>query len=139
MEGPEDKVIIFIRVNEYGVDLNIPGVFENIEGTSYLSGHNISELIKAEEESTELALAKTGRPNMTIHLPSIDAYHLGQLFHFFEIVTAFTGFLLGINPFNQPGVEEGKNFTYGMMGKKGFAPKRHEVEQAREKKLCWKI
>ncbi len=139
MEGPEDKVVIFIRINNYGVDISIPGVFEDIEGMHYLSGHSLSGLIKAEEESTELALAKNGRPNLTINIPLIDAYHLGQLFHFFEIATAFTGFLIGINPFNQPSVEEGKNFTYGMMGKKGFDSKKLEVEQARDKKVCWKI
>lgn len=139
MEGPEDKVVVFIRVDDYGSDFTIPETFQHIEGTNYLSGHKLSELIKAEEESTELALAKTGRPSMTIHLPRIDANHLGQLFVFFEIVTAFTGFLMGINPFNQPGVEEGKNFTYGMMGKKGFDAKKSEVIKARDKKVCWKI
>jgi glucose-6-phosphate isomerase len=139
MEGPEDKVVTFIRVDNYGDDFTIPGVFGDIEGTSYLSGRTLSELIKAEEESSELALAKRGHPNMTVLLPSIDAYHLGQLFQFFEIATAFTGLLLGINPFNQPGVEEGKNFTYGMMGKKGFEAKKAEVEGAREDKARWRI
>jgi glucose-6-phosphate isomerase len=139
MEGPGDKVVTFIRIEEYGADLTIPRVFEEIEGTSYLSGHRLSELIKAEEESSELALAKRGHPNMTIHIPAIDAYHLGGLFQFFEIATAFTGLLMGINPFNQPGVEEGKNFTYGMMGKKGFDAKKEEVEKAREDKACWQI
>ena len=134
MEGPGDKVVTFIRVDEYGTDYTIPKVFEDVEGTSYLSGHRLSELIKAEEESSELALAKRGHPNMTIQIPSIDAYHLGELFQFFEIATAFTGLLMGINPFNQPGVEEGKNFTYGMMGKKGFDGKREEVEIARKDK-----
>jgi glucose-6-phosphate isomerase len=139
IEGPKDKVVIFIRINDYGVDVKIPAVFKDIEGMSYLSGHTFSELIKAEEEATELALAKAGRPNMTITIPQIDAYHLGQLFHFFELSTAFTGSLLGINPFNQPGVEEGKNLTYGMMGKKGFEQKRKEVEEHRKKRGKWRV
>lgn len=139
MEGPEDKVVVFLRVQDYGMDVKIPEVFRDVEGISYLGGHTLSELIRAEEESSELALAKNKRPNMTISVPSIDPYYLGQLFHFFEIVTAFTGFLLGINPFDQPGVEEGKNFTYGMMGKKGFEAKREEVERAREKKACFRL
>lgn len=139
MEGPEDKVITFIRVENYGRDIVIPKVFGEFEGMNYLSGHSLSDLIRAEEESTELALAKKGRPNMTIHMPLIDAYHLGQLFHFFGLATAFTGFLMNINPFDQPGVEEGKSYTYGMMGKKGFDGKRLEVEAAREKKVCWRI
>ncbi len=139
MEGPEDKVFIFLRVLDYGTDIRIPEVFKAMEGLGYLGGHLLSELIKAEEESTELALTKNKRPNMTIHVPSIDAYHMGQIFQFFEIATAFTGFLYGVNPFNQPGVEEGKNFTYGMMGKKGFDRKREEVEKAREKKVCYRL
>jgi glucose-6-phosphate isomerase len=139
MEGPEDKAFIFLRVLDYGTDIRIPEVFKDMEGIGYLGGHHLSELIKAEEESTELALTKNKRPNMTIHVPSIDAYHIGQLFQFFEIATAFTGFLYGVNPFNQPGVEEGKNFTYGMMGKKGFDQKREEVEKAREKKVCYRL
>jgi glucose-6-phosphate isomerase len=139
MQGPEDKVIIFLRVEDYGSDFTMPAVFGDMSGMSYLSGHTLSELIKAEEESTELALAKQGRPNMTIKVPSIDAYHLGQLFQFFEMATAFTGFLMGINPFNQPGVEESKNFTYGVMGKQGFDEKKREVEEARKTKDRWKV
>ncbi|MBI4689059.1 MAG: glucose-6-phosphate isomerase [Nitrospirae bacterium] len=139
MEGPEDKVIIFIRVNDYAVDINIPKVFQDMDGLNYLGGHTLSELIKTEQESTELALARIKRPNMTIGIPGIDAYHMGQLFHFFELATAFTGFLYGINPFNQPGVEEGKNFTYGMMGRRGYETKREDVEKAREKKACWRV
>ncbi len=137
MDGPEDKVVVFIRIEEYGDDIRIPFVFQEMEGLSYLSGHMLSELIKAEQESTELALAKAGRPNLTVIIPRLDAYYMGQLFMFFEIVTAITGFLIGINPFNQPGVEEGKRLTYGMMGKRGFEERRREVEEARERKRCW--
>ncbi len=139
MEGPQDKVIVFLRVDDYGRDLEIPRVFTEMEGISYLSGHTLSELMKAEEESTELALARAGRPNITVGIPAIDAYHLGGLFIFFEIATALTGFLLGVDPFNQPGVEEGKNLTYGMMGKAGFEQKRVEVEAARRRKGGWRI
>ncbi len=139
IEGPQDKILIFIRINNYGVDIKVPDVFKDMEGLSYISGHTLSELIKVEEEATELAMAKAGGPNMTIIMPQIDAYHLGQLFHFFELATAFTGFLYGINPFNQPGVEEGKNLTYGMMGKRGFEVKRKEVEDHRVKRGKWRV
>ncbi len=139
MQGPPDKVIIFIKIEDYGIDIMIPDVFKDIEGLNYLSGHTLSELIKAEQEATELALAKAKRPNMTIIVPEITPYYIGQLFHFFELTTAFTGFLYQINPFNQPGVEEGKNLTYGIMGKKGFEEKKKEVEIQRRKKDKWKI
>lgn len=134
MEGPEDKVVVFLSIEDYGVDINIPEVFQDMEGLSYLSGHSLGELIRIEQEASEIALAKNGRPSITIKLPQIDAYHLGQLFHFFEISTAVTGFLYGINPFNQPGVEEGKNLTYGMMGKGGYEEKREEFEKYRRRK-----
>lgn len=133
MEGPEDKVIVFIKVEDPGADVTIPKVFED-SGLGYLCGKTFSELMNAEEESTELCLTKNGRPNMTITVPRIDAYHLGQLFYFFEIATAFAGFMYGVNPFNQPSVEEGKNFTYGMMGREGYEAKREEVLSTRKKK-----
>ncbi|MBI5213285.1 MAG: glucose-6-phosphate isomerase [Nitrospirae bacterium] len=133
MEGPEDKVVVFLSVEDYGADLEIPAVFQDMEGLSYLSGHTLGELIKIEQEASEIALTKNGRPGITIKIPKIDAYHLGQLFHFFEISTAVTGLLYGINPFNQPGVEEGKNLTYGMMGKKGYEDRKKEFESYRQR------
>jgi glucose-6-phosphate isomerase len=139
LEGPEDKIIMFIRVEDYGIDFHIPDVFRATEKIGYLANRSLAELIQAEEESTELVLAQNGRPNITVKLPKIDAYHLGQLFCFFEITTVFTGLLLGINPFNQPGVEESKALTYGLMGRKGYEEKREEIIKAREKKACWKL
>lgn len=138
MQGPEDKVIIFIKVLEHGKDIRIPNIFKDTE-TGYLGGKSLSLLMNAEEESTELCLQKAGKPNMTLTLPAINAYYLGQLFYFFEIATTFTGLLYGINPFDQPAVEEGKNFTYGMMGKKGFETKKKEVEAQRQRKSCWEV
>ena len=116
MEGPEDKVITFIRIEDYGENFSIPD--EGIGALGYLKNHTLSELIKAEQEATELALAKAGRPNVRLNVPKIDGYYLGQLFLFFELATAVAGMLYGINPFNQPGVEEGKNLTYGIMGRR---------------------
>ncbi len=139
MEGPEDKVITFLRVEDYGADFTIPDVFGQYEGMSFLRDASLAGLMKAEEEATELALAKAGRPNMSITIPKIDAYHLGQLFYFFEVVTVLTGHFLGVNPFDQPSVEEGKRLTFGLMGKKGFEDKKREVVQARDTKSRFKI
>jgi glucose-6-phosphate isomerase len=134
MEGPEDKVIVFMRVEDYGTDKKIPDVFGSYESMKYLRGHSLAELIKAEEEASELALAKVGRPNMAVTIPRIDPYHLGQLFYFFELATPLVGFLYGINPFNQPSVEEGKLLTFGIMGREGYEEKGREIIAAREKK-----
>lgn len=137
MEGPVDKLVVFIAIGDYGRDITIPHIdckYNDFANLSYLSGHNMSELIKVEQEASEIALTKNGRPNLTIKMPVIDAYHFGQLFSFFELCTAYTGVLLNINPFDQPGVEEGKNLTYGMMGKKGYEAKKQEFEDYRKLK-----
>ncbi|MCX7914039.1 MAG: glucose-6-phosphate isomerase [Thermodesulfovibrionales bacterium] len=134
MEGPKSFVVVFIAIEDYGVDIEIPVVFNEIEGLSYLSNHSLAELIKIEQEATEIALSKSGKPCITIQMPKIDAYHLGQLFHLFSIATAMAGFLFGVNPFNQPGVEEGKDLTYGMMGKRGYEKKIEEFLSYRKNK-----
>ncbi|MCE5312139.1 MAG: glucose-6-phosphate isomerase [Nitrospiraceae bacterium] len=133
MEGPNDKVIVFIAVDDYGTDIRMPDEFAGLDAMGYLSGHTLAELIKTEQEATEIALTKKSRPSITVRVPAIDAFHLGQLFHFFEAATAAAGFLFGINPFDQPGVEEGKNLTYGMMGKKGYEDKAAEFAEYRKK------
>jgi len=134
MEGPEDKVVVFLAIDDYGAEIEIPEVFGDMEGIGYLGGNNLSELIKIEQEASEIALTKSARPNITIKIPQIDSYHLGQLFHFFELATVFAGILFGVNPFNQPGVEEGKNLTYAMMGKNGYEDKIKEFESYRKRK-----
>ncbi|MGD2079728.1 MAG: glucose-6-phosphate isomerase [Nitrospirota bacterium] len=138
MEGPQDKVVTFIRVEDHGAEITIPRVFKDT-GVAYLGGHSMGELFNSEEEATELALAKAGRPNMRIKVPKVDAAHLGELFYFFEIAVAYAGFLYGINPFNQPSVEMSKNFTYGMMGREGYEGQRQEVEEARNRVTCWRL
>lgn len=80
----------------------------------------MDELFKAEHMATKIALAKTGRMNYTVALPEITPFTIGQLLFFFEVQTAFAGGLFEVNPFDQPGVEEEKNLTYGIMGKKGY-------------------
>ncbi len=133
IEGPDDKVIIFIRIEDYGTDRQIPVIFNDIKEFALFGGHTLSELIKAEQESTALSLMKAGRPSMTITINSINASSIGGLFHFFEIATAFTGLLYGINPFNQPAVESGKIFTKAMMGKEDLKEQAEEVKKIREK------
>lgn len=131
MQGPKDKVMTFIGIEDYGADISLHN--EDIKSLGYLRNHRLGELIKAEQEATELALVKAGIPNMRLNVPLLDSYYLGQLFLFFELVTAVTGFLYGINPFNQPGVEEGKNLTYGIMDREGYEDKKQEVLDYREK------
>ncbi len=120
MEGPQDKLIIFLRVEEQGDDVSIPEIYNDRDALSYLGGHSLGELLLAEHRATAAALAKEGGPSITISLDRMNARTLGALFFMFEIATFVAGELYNVNPFDQPGVELGKKLTYGMMGRKGY-------------------
>ncbi len=126
MEGPDDKVVDFIRVERFSSPVVIPQYKESGD-LSYLGGRELSELLLAEEHATEMALTKNGRMNSTILLDSITPHTIGQLLFMFEIQTVFAAGLYGVNPFDQPGVEQGKRLTYGMMGRRGYEKERREV------------
>ena len=120
-EGPFDKVITFLRVEDFGIDVNIPhDVHEDITDLDYLKGHTLKELILAEQFATYLAVTDNGRPAMQVVFPAVDEEHLGEFFFVYEFATALAGKVLGINPYDQPGVEAGKNATYALMGRKGY-------------------
>ncbi|ACL70654.1 glucose-6-phosphate isomerase [Halothermothrix orenii] len=133
MEGPYDKVITFLEVKDYGAEVEIPGSYKDIEGVSYLGGHTLNELIQTEKRATELALTKNGRLNCTITLPEVNEFTMGQLLYMFELQTALVGELLNINAFNQPGVELGKHYTYGVLGRNGYEDKKEEYFNRPEK------
>ena len=118
-EGPNDKVINFIRVKEFDTTLEIPSIFE-YTGIGYLGGKTINQLINAEAESTRVALSDYSRPTITITLDKVDAYNVAQLLYMLEVQTAIAGELYNINTFNQPGVEQAKNYTYALMGRAGY-------------------
>jgi len=128
MEGPADKTVTFIAVRERGTDLAIPSAYQHVPELAYLGGHTLGELIDIEQRATAGALARRGRPNMTLTLDRVDPWHVGGLIMLLEIATAYAGDLYGINAFDQPGVELGKRFTYGMMGRPGFDASRAEFE-----------
>ena len=118
-EGPNDKVINFIRVAEFDNTLEIPSIFE-YTGIGYLGGKTINQLINAEADSTRVALSDYNRPTITITLDKVDGYNVAQLLYMLEVQTAIAGELYNINTFNQPGVEQAKNYTYALMGRAGY-------------------
>ena len=120
-----DKTVSFIAVKEGGVDVDIPKLHGGVTELTYLGGHRLGELLSIEQRATAGALARRGRPNLTIHIDRVDAWHLGGLFMLLEAATIFAGALYGVNPLDQPGVELGKQFTYAMLG-------RPDAEQARQ-------
>jgi glucose-6-phosphate isomerase len=135
MEGPFDKVITFMTVEDLGEDVPIPGPSAAPSGVvpalppdlAYLPGHTLGELLRAEYEATSSALAQMGRMSCTLRLPDLSAATLGELIMFFQLAAGYAGAWYGIDPFDQPGVELGKRLIYAAMGRPG-----HEVPAAPE-------
>ncbi len=133
-EGPFDKVVVFLGVEKYKETITIPKIYGDIPSLGFLGDVTQNQLIQVEQMATEYALLKAGKTNMTITLPEVNEFTLGQLLYFFEVATGFAGELLNINAFDQPGVEEGKNATYAMFGRPGYEEKKEELDARPEKK-----
>jgi glucose-6-phosphate isomerase len=127
-EGPFDKIFTILSVENLNNFLNLPSLYEKYEGLSYLGGHTINQLFDAEKNATILALTKSGRPNIEISLPEVNPFTLGQIFYLYEVQTVFAGYLYGVDSLDQPGVEAGKHYTYGILGRKGFEEMKKEVD-----------
>lgn len=132
-EGPFDKVVTIIAVENYRATVEISKGCEDIPDVSFLCGHTMNELITAERKATEYALTTANRLNYTITLPEVNAFTIGELLYMFEMETAYTGAMLNINTFNQPGVEGGKNATYALFGRKGYEATKAEMDSAPKK------
>lgn len=139
MEGPKDKVVSFIAVGERGTDLTIPHGFSEVKELGYLGGNTLGELIDIEQRATAGALARRGRPNLTIHLDRVDAWHVGGLMMLFELATAYAGQLYGVDAFNQPGVELGKQFAYAQLGRPGADAAREEWDSLPAPDPRWSV
>ncbi|MEW5917795.1 MAG: glucose-6-phosphate isomerase, partial [Gemmatimonadota bacterium] len=120
MEGPADKTITFVSVKHAAQGPEIQVGEHDGPDLRYLGGHSLGELLDVERRATAGALARRGRPNMTITLERVDAYDIGALIMMLELATAYAGSLYGVNAFDQPGVELGKQFTYAILGRPGF-------------------
>ena len=125
-EGPNDKIINLIKVENFDTELSIPQVLE-YTGVGYLGGKSINTLVDAEFNSTKVSLSDYKRPTVTITLPKIDGYHVAQLLYMLEVQTAITGLLYGLDTFNQPGVEQAKNYIYALMGRAGYEGSAQEL------------
>lgn len=132
-EGPYDKIITFLAVENFKTTFEITRGCEGIPDVGFLGGHTLNELLDAERKATEYALMVKNRLNYTIYLPEICEYTIGQLLYVLQMQTAYCGALLEIDAFNQPGVEEGKNATYALLGKDGYENKKKEIENAPKK------
>ncbi|MDE3151930.1 MAG: glucose-6-phosphate isomerase [Gemmatimonadota bacterium] len=129
MEGTPNKTVSFIQLGEHPVDVPIPKLHQDVPELAYLGGHHLGELIDIERRATAGALARRGRPNLTIHADHADEWHVGALIMLLEVATIYAGHLYGVNPLNQPGVELGKQFTYAMLGRADADAARREWEK----------
>jgi len=132
-EGPFNKMIAFLLVENHGAKMPIPPQAKQSE-FAYLGRHSLEEMMKIEAESTRLALTKGERSNMSLILPEINAFTVGQLLFLLEVQTVFAGGLYYVNPMDQPGVEASKQYIYGMMGRKGFESKARAAREWQERK-----
>jgi glucose-6-phosphate isomerase len=129
-EGPQDKVIFFLRVMDHARACPVPDV--EIEGVAHLGNRDLGSLLDMEYRATAHALAEANRPSLTIELPEVSARAMGELFAFFMLQTAIAGELFRIDAFDQPGVESSKRSTHALCGKPGpeFDELREEIADA---------
>ena len=99
----------------------------DLDGLNYLAGKSVDFVNKSAMNGTILAHTDGNVPNLMIHIPEQNEYYLGQLFYFFEFACGVSGYLLGVNPFNQPGVESYKKNMFALLGKPGFEAEREEL------------
>lgn len=125
--------VLFLRINQRSESFTLSEV--DIEAVQYLQGHDFQHILNVEQEATALALFKAGRPSGTMALDRLDAYSLGQLFMFFELAVVYVAEMLAVNAFDQPGVEEGKQLMYALLGRDGFDHKRAEIEQLKQRSV----
>ena len=120
-----------IAIEDNGVEFKIPHDPDNIDGLNFLSGVDLNVVKKTAMQGTLLAHVDGGVPNILIEMRDRSAYSLGYLFYFFELACAISGYMLGVNPFNQPGVEAYKKNMFALLGKPGY----EEMKAALEEKL----
>ncbi len=119
-EGERNFFETVISVKKPKSNLQIPFDDENLDGLNFIAGKRIDEVNKMAELGTILAHVDGGVPSIKIEIPRIEEYYLGQLMYFFEIACGISGYLLDVNPFDQPGVEAYKKNMFALLDKPGF-------------------
>lgn len=128
-EGKRHLFETLINIETPEVDMDILADELNLDGLNYLAGKSLDYVNKKASEGTILAHTDGGVPNLVINLPEANEYYLGQLFYFFEKACAVSGYLLGVNPFDQPGVEAYKKNMFALLEKPGFEEATKEIKE----------
>ena len=108
----------------------VPTDEADLDGLNFLAGKHVDEVNKMAELGTQLAHVDGGVPNIKVTMPEVSAFYIGQLFYFFEKACGISGYMLGVNPFNQPGVEAYKKNMFALLNKPGYE-KESEAIKAR--------
>ncbi len=119
-EGSRNLFETILSVDRPNQELLVPTDSENNDGLNFLAGKSLSDVNHKAEEGTRMAHIEGGVPNIRISIPCLDPYHLGQLLYFYEFACGVSGYTLGVNPFDQPGVEAYKRNMFKLLGKPGF-------------------
>lgn len=119
-EGERTIYETVISVEQPNFELKVPTDEENLDGLNYLAGKRVDQVNKMAELGTQLAHVDGGVPNLRIAVPQLTEYYLGQLIYFFEKACGVSGYILGVNPFNQPGVEAYKKNMFALLNKPGY-------------------
>ena len=119
-EGLRNLMETVVVVDKPQNDVTVPSAEDDLDGLKYLEGKPMSFVNQKAYEGVVLAHTDGGVPNMSVHIPDQTPYTLGYLIYFFEVAVAVSGYLNGINPFNQPGVEAYKTNMFALLGKPGF-------------------
>lgn len=127
-DGPRSMVVTNLVLETPDWDVVVPKAEGDADGLDYLAGKHLSEMVLGAMEGTAYAYAKEQRPSMNVLIPQLNAFTLGQLIYMFELATVAEGYLMGINPLDQPGVESYKNFMFGNLGRADKAAYKAEFD-----------
>ena len=119
-EGERTIFETVLSIENPNSSLTVPFDEANLDGLNFLAGKHVDEVNKMAELGTQLAHVDGGVPNIRISIPELNAYYIGQLLYFFEIGCGISGYVLGVNPFNQPGVEAYKKNMFALLDKPGY-------------------
>ena len=119
-EGERTIFETVLSVAQMKHTVNIPSDKDNLDGLNFLSGKRVDEVNKMAELGTQIAHVDGGVPNLKIEIPELSELYLGQLIYFFEKACGISGYILGVNPFNQPGVEAYKRNMFALLNKPGY-------------------
>ncbi|WP_404453831.1 glucose-6-phosphate isomerase [Virgibacillus necropolis] len=128
-DGRRDLFETVLHVNSSKKEITVKEDQQNLDGLNYLTGKSLHEINDKAYQGTMIAHTDGNVPNLVVELPALDAYTFGYMVYFFEKACAISGYLLGVNPFDQPGVEAYKKNMFALLGKPGFEDMKKDLEK----------